>query len=111
MPFELGFPIPIAKVATGSDFAALLTVEGAVYTWGSNGHGQLGIGNEKVLLQLRPDVEKPLLFKDEKNPEKPIRIVDIAAGSSSMIAQTDDQKVFVWGLRMGIYPQIELSLE
>lgn len=86
MPFEVNFGIPIAKVVAGHDFCGLVTTEGAVFTWGNNLYGQLGIGEEKVLVQLRPEASRPLVFKDEKNPETPIRIIDISAGSFSMIA-------------------------
>ena len=46
----------------------------------------------------------PLVFKDEKNPFKKGNIIDIEINQNSMIALSDDKKVYVWGRRMGIYP-------
>ncbi|VEN73242.1 hypothetical protein EPICR_140003 [Candidatus Desulfarcum epimagneticum] len=36
----------VIKVAGGEFHSALLTEDGAVYTWGHNNHGQLGLGNK-----------------------------------------------------------------
>jgi alpha-tubulin suppressor-like RCC1 family protein len=101
----------VLKVTSGDAFSAILTAEGQVFTWGNNVFGQLGIDEELVLLQLRPNTDRPLLFKDEAMKTSTSRIIDIAAGQHSMLALTDDLKVFVWGQRMGIYPQIELTLD
>jgi hypothetical protein len=60
---------------------------------------------------LKPDPYLPLKFIDDKNTPKTIFIVDIASGYNSMLALTGDREVFVWGRRMGIYPQIELTLD
>ena len=45
-----------------------------------------------------------------RDANKTFNIVDIASGYASMIALTDNREIFVWGSRMGIYPQPELSL-
>jgi len=58
-----------------------------------------------VLIQLKPNSKEPLKF------EKNTRILDIAASQDTMIALTTEQQVYVWGRRMGIYPQIELTLD
>ena len=62
------------------------------------------------MIQIRPDSKKPLKFKDEKNAQKRINIIDIDSGLNHTVALTDDREIFVWGRRMGIYPQIELTL-
>lgn len=36
--------------------------------------------------------------------------MDIACGFNHCIALTDTQQVYVWGKRMGLYPQFEFSL-
>ena len=34
----------IVKIDTGADFTGALTEDGELFTWGWNGHGQLGLG-------------------------------------------------------------------
>ena len=62
------------------------------------------------MIQMKPDCQKPLKFKDEKNAQKRINIIDIDCGLNHTVVLTDDKEIFVWGRRMGIYPQIELTL-
>jgi alpha-tubulin suppressor-like RCC1 family protein len=52
-----------------------------------------------------------LRFRDEKNLHRFIYIVDIASGYQSMVVLSGDREVFVWGRRMGVYPQVELTLD
>ena len=40
---------------------------------------------------------------------RPASIKDISFGYNHGLALTDDNKVFVWGRRMGIYPNVELT--
>lgn len=35
-------PVTVVKVAAGENFTVALTVDGKIYTWGSNNAGQLG---------------------------------------------------------------------
>ena len=107
LPFQVDFQIPIVKITTGDSFAGMLSAEGQVFTWGYNNCGALGIDDELVILQLKPDPSKPLKFKDN---DKSYNIIDIASGYTSMIALTDQREIFVWGHRMGIYTQPELTL-
>lgn len=100
----------MVKVTCGDGFSALLSAEGNVYSWGYNNYGALGIDKENVMIQMKPDSQKPLKFKDEKNAQKRINIIDIDSGLNHTVALTDDKEIFVWGRRMGIYPQIELTL-
>jgi alpha-tubulin suppressor-like RCC1 family protein len=109
LPFAVDFFIPVAKVVCGDGFSALLTAEAQVFTWGTNQFGQLGIDNEHVLVQLRPNSQWPVQLDADKNAVT--NVLDIAAGAHHMMALTDQQRVFVWGRRMGIYPQIELTLD
>ena len=41
--------------------------------------------------------------------QKPQFIKDISFGYNHAMALTDSNQVFVWGRRMGIYPNVELS--
>jgi alpha-tubulin suppressor-like RCC1 family protein len=107
IPFQVDFQIPVVKITTGDSFAGMLSAEGQVFTWGYNNCGALGIDEELVILQLKPDPSRPLRFKD---CNKTFSIMDIASGYTSMVALTDHREIFVWGHRMGIYPQPELTL-
>jgi len=51
------------------------------------------------------------VFKDQKNTSKKIHVIDISSGLNHTVALTDEREIFVWGKRMGIYPQIELTLD
>jgi len=110
-PFQVDFSLPVVKLAQGDGFSVALTAEGKVYTWGSNMYGQLGINRPDVHVQLRPDPAAPLVFKDEAFPEKRVNIIDIACCMNGVVALTDENKVFVWGRRMGKYASVdELTL-
>lgn len=51
LPIQIGTNNDWAKVDTGFAFTiALKTIDGAVYTWGNNNDGQLGIGSNAVSL-------------------------------------------------------------
>ncbi|CAL8350706.1 unnamed protein product [Lota lota] len=43
-PSLLHFPIPVVQVACGSSHSLALAKAGDVFSWGSNSHGQLGLG-------------------------------------------------------------------
>lgn len=101
------------KVVCGHDFSGLLTTEGQVFTWGLNDVGQLGIADEKIHYMTCIDHRKPLNFVDQSqnSNKRKQSVVDLAAGLGQMIALTDQQQVYVWGDRMGIYPgSLELTL-
>ncbi|XP_057694321.1 E3 ISG15--protein ligase HERC5-like isoform X2 [Corythoichthys intestinalis] len=46
-------PIPVIQVACGNSHCSALTKGGDVYSWGSNSHGQLGLGRQ-ITLQYTP---------------------------------------------------------
>ena len=73
-----------AKVATGNGHGALLKAAGTVWTWGTNGYGQLGhVGSEDV----REPAQVPGLagFKD------------VACGDYFTVALKADGTVWGWG--------------
>lgn len=101
LPFEISFNVPVAKVSCGDLFASLLTVEGDVYTWGFNIHGQLGLKVENLIATLTP-MKVTFLNKNDK-------IIDISSGFNHTLALTDKKQLYVWGRRMGIYPSFDLN--
>jgi alpha-tubulin suppressor-like RCC1 family protein len=50
MPFQIEFKIPIVKTICGDSFAAILSCEGKVFSWGYNNCGVLGIDNKNIVL-------------------------------------------------------------
>jgi alpha-tubulin suppressor-like RCC1 family protein len=55
LPYRVPFTSPVSSVFCGDEFTGLLTVQGLVYTWGSNAHGQLGVDNSEVMYVQRPN--------------------------------------------------------
>ncbi|CAL8268214.1 unnamed protein product [Arctogadus glacialis] len=52
-PSLLHFCVPVIQVACGNSHSLALTKAGDVFSWGSNSHGQLGLGKD-VCVQPRP---------------------------------------------------------
>ncbi|CAL8371695.1 unnamed protein product [Gadus morhua 'NCC'] len=48
-PSLLHFPVPVVQVACGNSHSLALTKAGDVFSWGSNSHGQLGLGRDVPL--------------------------------------------------------------
>jgi hypothetical protein len=74
----------VTQLALGSRHSCALTASGAVWCWGDNSRGQLGIGSggsqsSPVQLEDIPEVEA------------------IAAGGMTTCALTSDKKLFCWG--------------
>ena len=44
----------ISQIDTGNHFSGFLTEQGAVFTFGSNSEGQLGIGADEVISSYEP---------------------------------------------------------
>lgn len=108
IPYMIDFDIPVVKVACGDLFAGILTAEGTVHTWGYNNYGQLGRKQEKTLYVQRPS-KIDFIDRHSDSSGHPQYIKDISFGYNHGIALTDNNQVYVWGRRMGIYPNIELS--
>ena len=75
----------IVAVAAGGSHTAAITDSGELWTWGSNGHGRLGIGgttNRHAPVKVRVNGQK---------------IVAVAAGGSHTAAITDSGELWTWG--------------
>jgi alpha-tubulin suppressor-like RCC1 family protein len=73
------------RVAAGGNHAVALLSNGSVYTWGRNGNGQLGLGDQLT----RTSPTQVVL---------PRPAVSVAAGRDFSLAVLDDGRVFGWGL-------------
>uniref|UniRef100_A0A672G0W4 RCC1 and BTB domain-containing protein 1-like n=1 Tax=Salarias fasciatus TaxID=181472 RepID=A0A672G0W4_SALFA len=75
-----------AGIACGQSSSYALLDSGKIYSWGSNGNGQLGIGNTAT--QLKPahlDARRGLCFQQ------------IVAGHGHCLALTDTGVLYAWG--------------
>ncbi|XP_049838129.1 LOW QUALITY PROTEIN: probable E3 ubiquitin-protein ligase HERC1 [Schistocerca gregaria] len=76
----------IRKVAAGSQFSLALTASGQIYTWGFG--TCLGCRSGETVTALRPQLVEDLAQ---------LRVVDVAAGDSHVLALTHDCEVYAWG--------------
>ena len=87
-----GKEINIKKIYEGNCCMFAQTVDGIIYSWGSNKWGQLG---------YRETVEQDQFYKPKKIEFKvnnqEVAIVDIKCGSLHNLALSNDGKVFGWG--------------
>ncbi|XP_051896977.1 probable E3 ubiquitin-protein ligase HERC4 [Pristis pectinata] len=78
--------IPVAQIAAGESHSFALSLSGAVYGWGRNNHGQLG-------LKDREDREIPC----HVNPLKRLNVSYISCGNQHSVVLTQDGAVFTCG--------------
>lgn len=79
----------ITAIAAGYGHSLVLTSDGEVFSWGSNGNGKLGNGtNIDPRTPVKVDASGALAGK---------RVIAIAAGEDHSIALTADGLVFAWG--------------
>lgn len=85
----------IAKVAMPLFAACALTDAGAVYCWGQNDHGVLGLGDTTT------QTSTPRGILQGAVPAG-VRLVDIAASAWTACALGDDGKAYCWGANTAI---------
>eukprot|EP00092_Neocalanus_flemingeri_P033110 GFUD01036005.1.p1 GENE.GFUD01036005.1~~GFUD01036005.1.p1 ORF type:complete len:1046 (+),score=311.60 GFUD01036005.1:157-3294(+) len=80
--------VPLAGVACGGNHTLVVTRSGAVFAWGSNNHGQLGLGD-------LTDRMWPTQVSTLRN----LRVVPggVKAGLEHTVALTEEGGVFSWG--------------
>lgn len=85
-------------VAAAANHVAALASDGRVWTWGSNGLGQLGNGDASA---TRDGTPKPVNFPDGS----PVRVAAVRLGFNSTLALRADGTVWLWGeTRLGGTP-------
>ena len=79
-------PCCVVKVSCGAHHSLVLDAKGAVYAWGENAHGQLGLGDRK-------DRSEPTLVAALKR----FVIVEVAAGRDFSTVVDSAGRVHCWG--------------
>lgn len=106
-PIELLADKKIVSLAAGRDFGLAVSSDGRVWGWGKNDAGQLGIGGG-VLMDLNTMEEYPLevALEGDEAPAFNGQIVSVAAAGNHSIALTRDGRVYQWGGRTFLQPQL-----
>ena len=82
--------VRIARVCCGAEFTIAAADNGAIYSWGENNHGQLGLGHCEIVHQPQ---------RVECIPEA---VTHISAGFKHCVAITASGVIYSWGCgRMG----------
>lgn len=79
--------LELQRVSAGASHGLGVDVDGLVWAWGSNEHGQLGV--------LGGDRPLPVSVSVPLEPQQ--RVVDVAAGVAHSLALRSDGAVFAWG--------------
>ncbi len=92
----LGINDTVAAIALGQDHTIAVTKSGAVWTWGSNQHGQLGYPLD---LSLQKDNVQKVPRKIISSLKK-IEILGVAASNIHSVCFSDED-LYTWGLNRG----------
>ena len=85
-PIQSLSTLPIQFIACGGHHTGIITLSGAVYMWGRNSHGQLGLGHQNNSL-----------YPCEVKQLKHVRVRRLALGNEHSVALTDEGRIMSWG--------------
>ncbi|MEU8543496.1 Ig-like domain repeat protein, partial [Streptomyces sp. NPDC048717] len=91
-PVEVHLPagVTVTAIGAGATDSMALASDGRVFTWGSNGYGQLGIGTSTGAVDYRSTPVEVLIPAGTE-------VTAIAAGASWNLALTSEGRVLAWG--------------
>lgn len=84
-------PLQVTSVHCGADHSLLLLSDKSIYGFGSNVHGQCGVGQRTAL------VTSPALVRIHDIKGEPLRVKSVSAGNYHSCAVGEDGEVMVWG--------------
>ena len=90
LPKPCTWNVRIAQMSCGTDHCAFVTIEGHVYTFGSNQNGKLGLGQSSSMKKPKVPSLVEALFKTP--------VAAVACGQEHTVAVTVDGQVYTWGL-------------
>jgi len=117
-PLEFFADKRVKQLSCGEEFSAAVTDDGSLFTWGKDDQQQLGLGPGMTLdmnsVVLAPclveqwelehlDIENDTITVD---PQKRPKIKSVACGSQHTLALTENGRVFFWGAKGEIIPQL-----
>ncbi|KAI9202852.1 regulator of chromosome condensation 1/beta-lactamase-inhibitor protein II [Polychytrium aggregatum] len=91
---------PVRQVCSGWSHSMALTASGAVYAWGRNDHGQLGIKHDELAARssgATASQPTPLCWKPVRIPLQCGRVSSIVCGSEHVLAVDEDGRCHAWG--------------
>lgn len=99
----------VRAIACGPNHSAALTVDGLLFMWGHNDHGQCGSLKEGIYSPELVEVYEQLGKCQQCSSVVSSRaiLVDVACGPSHTLAVTSRYEVFAWGTG----PQLGLSIQ
>ncbi|WKX89451.1 hypothetical protein Q1695_008813 [Nippostrongylus brasiliensis] len=94
--------LTIKQVATSGSHTMVLSYDNEVFAWGSNEHGQLGLGDTKE--RLNPEKVEALRGKDE-DVTRPtliddllrVHVSELVCGSEHCLVFTEEGEIYAWG--------------
>ncbi|CAN6478435.1 unnamed protein product [Victoria cruziana] len=84
----VGFGEKVVKISAGYRHSAAITVDGALYMWGDNSSGQLGLGKKAEKIVTSPCIVDSL---------SGFHIEMVALGSEHSVAITENGDMLSWG--------------
>ncbi|MCM1439655.1 MAG: hypothetical protein NC131_10735, partial [Roseburia sp.] len=95
--------VAVPMVAAGDDFTVALRSDGTVWSWGKNNYGQLGTGlafdatSTNRTQEYAKSTPVQVIFPKKADGSE-VRILTIAVGGNHVLAVTEEQTVYAWGL-------------
>ena len=86
IPQKVDLP-PIQQIACGGNFNICLSINGELFSFGQNNHGQLGLGNTKKYFSYPQKIEKLLTYH--------IEFVECAY--YTVLCKSKNNEIFGWG--------------
>lgn len=86
-----GLPAGVTQVSAGREHALAVDGQGAVWAWGSNRHGKLGLGS------AGPEGFTSVPMQIEHDEWDAIAITQVAAGNRHSLALDENGDVWAWG--------------
>eukprot|EP00985_Skeletonema_marinoi_P016888 scaffold9171_cov100-Skeletonema_marinoi.AAC.1 len=87
----------VASIAAAENHSLCSTSDGAVFAWGSNGFGQLGIHSSRGNAQQNPPADSRLSPRRVEGKLKQSFVVGVACGERHSVALTRLGEVYCWG--------------
>ena len=102
LPFD--WPAPLRAVACGTRHSVVALANGAVFAWGKNNSGELGLGGG-----FQMDMES--VPRQIEGALRGVRVAYVAAGQHHACAVTEAGEVYSWGMATWTEPHLMTALQ